>query len=98
MHNLAGDTAHDGIERELAAEVARQWDAPALTERIIASQRRRRLVHEALMTGTRSLWDYRPARDPARDYIRNLGTLYGTERRARLPWRDAPEPDGPGDD
>jgi len=98
LDNLAGDPAHAGIEHELAAEVARQWDAPALTERIIASQRRRRLVHNALMTGRRSLWDYRPAHDPSRDYIRNIGTLYGTERRARLPWRDAPKPDGPDAD
>ena len=46
------------------------------------------------MTGSRSLWDYRTPRDDSKDYIRNSGTLYGAERRARLPYREAPKPDG----
>ena len=96
LENLAGDPAVAEVERTLAGEVARRWDADALAADILASQQRRRLVHDALMTGARNLWDYRPARDPARDYIRNIGTLYGTERRARLPYRDQPEPDGDG--
>ena len=56
-----------------------------MTAQVIESQDRRRLVFDALMTGERSLWDYRTPRDDSKDYIRNTGALYDTERRARLP-------------
>jgi len=95
--NLGGDPAHGEAERALAAVVAETWDRAALSDDVMASQRQRRLVFDALMTGKRNLWDYRPPRDASTDYIRNISTLYGTERRARLPHRDAPEPDGDGD-
>ena len=83
--NLAGDPAHREAERALAALVAETWDADAMTAQVIESQDRRRLVFDALMTGERSLWDYRTPRDDSKDYIRNTGALYDTERRARLP-------------
>ena len=94
--NLAGDPAHAEAEGELATLVAATWDSEALSRAVIDSQRRRRLVFDSLMTGARTRWDYRPARDASRDYIRNIATLYGAERRARLPHREAPEPDGDG--
>ena len=87
--DLAADAA---LVAPFAAEVARVWDADALRDEVINSQRRRRLVFEALMTGARTLWDHAPRRDPARAYIRNLDTLYGTEARARLPDRRPPSP------
>jgi choline-sulfatase len=83
--NLAGDPAHGEAERALAALVSETWDSDALTAQVIESQDRRRLVFDALMTGKRSLWDYRTPRDDSKDYIRNTGGLYDTERRARLP-------------
>ncbi len=94
LDNLAGRREHAKVENDLAAEVARRWDARDLARRVIESQRRRRLVFDALMTGRRNLWDFSPPRDAARGYIRNVSTLYGAERRARLPHRDPPEPDG----
>ena len=54
------------------------------------------MVFDALMTGKRSSWDYRTPRDDSKDYIRNTAALYGAERRARLPRRDPPAPDGEG--
>ncbi len=92
--NLAGDAAHGEAEQALAALVAETWDGDALTRRVIASQDRRRMVFDALMTGRRSPWDYRTPRDDSKDYIRNTGALSGAERRARLPYREAPKPDG----
>jgi len=36
-------------------------------------------------------------RDASKLYNRNYGAeLYDTDRRARIPRRDAPKPDGPG--
>ncbi len=92
--NLAGEEAHNETELSLAALVAETWDSDAVTAGVNDSQDRRRMVFEALMTGTRSLWDYRTPRDDSKDYIRNTGALYGAERRARLPYRDAAKPDG----
>ena len=94
QRNLAGDPAHAEAARALAALAAATWNTDDLARDVIASQRRRRLVFESLMTGQRTLWDYRPPRDASRDYIRNIATLYGTEHRARLPRREAPEPGG----
>ena len=92
--NLAGDPAHARAEQSLAALVAETWDANAVTAAVMESQDRRRMVNDALMTGKRTLWDYRTPRDDSKDYIRNSGALYGAERRARLPHREAPKPDG----
>jgi choline-sulfatase len=94
--NLAGEAAHGDAERELAAVVAETWDSDVLSRRVMASQERRRMVFDALMTGKRSSWDYRTPLDESRDYIRNSGALYDAERRARLPRRDTPKPDGEG--
>lgn len=90
--NLAGVPAHAAAERDLAGVAAETWDGDDIARRVVADQRRRRRVFEALMTGRRSLWDFRPPRDASKDYIRNIGTLYGAERKARLPRREAPEP------
>ena len=92
--NLAGDGAHAEAEQALATLVAETWDSDALTAQVIDSQDRRRMIFDALMTGNRSLWDYRTPRDDSKDYIRNTVALYGAERRARLPYRDAPKPEG----
>jgi choline-sulfatase len=85
LANLAGTPGHAEPEKSLAKIVATRWDSAALSERVIASQKRRRLVFEALTTGARTPWDYRPPRDASRDYIRNNAGLYDTERRARIP-------------
>jgi len=85
--DLAGRQAHAPTLAALTEIAAARWDFASLSAAVRASQRRRRLVFDALMTGARTLWDYAPPGDPARAYIRNLGTLYATEARARLPRR-----------
>ncbi len=77
-----------------AAEAASVWDARALKRRVIESQRRRRLVFEAQMAGRRTPWDFQPPPDAARRFVRNDAVLGDTERRARLPLRAPPAPDG----
>ena len=85
LTNLAGMPDHADAEHDLAETVAGEWDGEALAAEVIESQKRRRLVFEALMTGTRTRWDYRPPRDASRDYIRNSAGLYEAERRGRIP-------------
>ncbi len=66
-------------------EVARRWDLPALDRAVRESQRRRRLVDTALMTGTTKPWDYQPFRDASRQYMRNTVDLDDLEAMARFP-------------
>ena len=97
--NLAGRPALCARERDFAAEVARRWDFAALRAQVIASQRRRRLAQRALAQDRETPWDYRPAPEAARHYIRNRGPedtgLEDTERRARLPDRTKPLAESP---
>ncbi len=93
VDNLADDARHAAAQAELADIARRTWDADAVWQRVIASQRARRAVFGALATGRRQLWDYAPPRDAARDYIRNLAGLYEREARAFLPRRSEPTDD-----
>lgn len=95
--NLAGSARHAVLAEGFAAEVARRWDAEALRERILESQRMRSFVHQAGMCGEPPRWDFQPMVDASRRYNRNYGAeLYDSDRRARIPRRPPPVPDGPG--
>jgi choline-sulfatase len=97
QRNLAGDPTSAGIEREFAAEAARRWNSAAIRDAVIESQRRRIFIQEALLKGKIHPWDWQPFRDASKLYNRNYGAeLYDTDRRARIPHRAAPKPDGPG--
>eukprot|EP00656_Telonema_subtile_P055357 TRINITY_DN8535_c0_g1_i2.p1 TRINITY_DN8535_c0_g1~~TRINITY_DN8535_c0_g1_i2.p1 ORF type:complete len:373 (-),score=24.08 TRINITY_DN8535_c0_g1_i2:158-1174(-) len=70
-------------------EVAREtWpDLRGMNDRILASQRARRLVHASLMVGQRCSWDHEPRTDPSK-YIRNTGErLQDQEYVCRAPYR-----------
>ncbi len=81
-HNLAESSAETAAFR---AEVAQRWSMPALTEAVIASQRRRRFVYEALNQGARHSWDYQPIQDASQLYMRNHMHLDDLEAMARFP-------------
>ncbi len=60
--NLAARRRHARARcGELRAEVARRWDLDALHAAVIASQRRRHFVYEALRAGRYTPWDFQPA-------------------------------------
>lgn len=56
-----------------AEEVHTLWDLESITEDVLRSQRRRRLVYSALLKGTPHLWDWEPRVDPSTQYVRNQG-------------------------
>ncbi len=77
LRNLARETgARDLVER-FSAEAEKRWDFAALRDAVIASQRRRRLVHQALVAGRVTPWDYAPRIDAARLYYRNYEAVAG---------------------
>ena len=69
----------------LLAEARQRWDIPAIHDQVLASQRRRRLVSEALSLGKRTSWDHQPWVDASQQYMRNHIDLDDLERKARYP-------------
>ena len=91
LTNLAADPAHAKTLAKMTAEAAKRWDSDAIRADVMASQKARILVQEALVTGRITPWDWEPRTDAAKVYNRNYGgELYDTDRRARVPQR--PEP------
>jgi choline-sulfatase len=93
LQNLAGHSEYEDVRAAFKAELMARWDLPALNRAILASQRRRRLVSGALMTGHHTAWDFQPHQDASQQYMRNHLLLDDLERRARFPTPEMPVPD-----
>ncbi len=85
--NLAALAEPPAALAAFRAEVAVRWNLPALRLQVLESQRRRRLVAEALRCGRRTAWDYQPPGTAATDYVRSHKPLERLEADARLPSR-----------
>ncbi|AVO53100.1 choline-sulfatase [Ectopseudomonas mendocina] len=83
--NLAESSEHRGILAGFVAEACERWDIPTIHAATLASQRRRRLVAEALSQGKLTSWDHQPWVDASQQYMRNHIDLDDLERRARFP-------------
>ena len=83
--NLAADPAHGALAAGFATEVAKRWDGAAIREEVLASQRARRVLHEAMNAGTRQSWDHAPVRDAANEYVRNHMDWAEAGPRSRFP-------------
>ncbi|RIA35233.1 choline-sulfatase [Ectopseudomonas oleovorans] len=83
--NLAESSEHRGILAGFIAEARERWDIPAIHAATLASQRRRRLVADALSQGKLTSWDHQPWVDASQQYMRNHIDLDDLERRARFP-------------
>jgi choline-sulfatase len=85
LRNLAADPSQSARLQALRTEVAQRWDLPTLHAAVIASQRRRHLVYDALRLGRYTPWDFQPVRDASRLYVRNDQDLGDLEAMARFP-------------
>ncbi|GBQ29191.1 arylsulfatase A [Gluconacetobacter sacchari DSM 12717] len=93
--NLAAGPACQAVRAAFLAEIGQRWDLAALHADVLASQRRRRLVAEALRQGAPPAWDHQPVRDARALYIRSHMDLERLERRARFPAPGHAGPEGP---
>ena len=84
-NNLAGSPEQAATLAAFRAEVARRWDLAKLNAEVRASQRRRRIVDEALTKGQTKAWDFQPFKDAAKSYVRNTLPLDDLEAMARFP-------------
>jgi choline-sulfatase len=94
LSNLAAQPAHGALAAAFAEEVTRKWDSEAIRRQVIDSQRRRALIHGALLRGRVQPWDYAPTVDASRQYYRNLTSAeFTSDRSSRVPSRPAPARD-----
>ncbi len=89
--NLARDRAHRVEAQAFADEVAQRWDSDDLRRKVMASQRSRRLLHEASQVGPLVSWDYLPLNDVANTYVRNHQDWAEAGARFRFPPYVAPD-------
>jgi choline-sulfatase len=83
LTNLAGSAEHGAELAQFRREVAERWDLAGLNAEILASQRRRRLVANALAVGAETLWDQGPDGTLAKGYVRDAD-FWTPFKRARL--------------
>ena len=92
--NLADGAHQPGPEyHRLRALLAERWNLAGLRDRVLASQRDRRLIGRALNRGACAPWDFQPHANGAMRYVRSRADLYQLQRNARLDSATA----GPGD-
>jgi len=84
LTNLAANERRRDALALFAEEAERRWDAAALKDAVLESQRRRRFV-AAVLRGQGASWDYQPPGTAAESYIRNTMPIGELERRARFP-------------
>lgn len=63
----------------------KHWDSAQLTQEIMQDQRRRRMVHAALVKGEHPKWDYHPHRDASEEYTRSHIDLTQHDILSRFP-------------
>ncbi|KAL6920336.1 hypothetical protein FSST1_004362 [Fusarium sambucinum] len=93
FRKIAPHTAEEEEAKEVfhkfEAEAHVRWDFGAITEKVLLSQRTRRVVWDALKEGEFTSWDHNPDDDGRKKYIRSCMDLDDLERRARFPVVDA---------
>ncbi|MNR10970.1 Choline-sulfatase [compost metagenome] len=82
---LSQSPAHQEVFHSFLAQARAKWDMPAIHQHVLASQRRRRFVAQALTLGTLKSWDHQPMVDASQQYMRNHIDLDDLERKARYP-------------
>jgi choline-sulfatase len=85
LENLAAASEYRAVLDAFVQEAQTRWDMPRIQAEVLASQRRRRFVAEALDKGIRTSWDHQPFVDASQQYMRNHIDLDDLERRARYP-------------
>ena len=83
--NLATNPEYADLLRSFKKETLARWDSDALTQDVVISQRRRRLIVSAMNKGKKTTWDHQPLFDSSEMYMRNHIDLDDLESRSRFP-------------
>ncbi|WP_457554176.1 sulfatase/phosphatase domain-containing protein [Desulfobacula sp.] len=85
INNLAGQKEYEKTRLTFHAHVMEKWDTKLLREKVVANQRRRRLVDRSLRKGKFNPWDFQPFEDASKKYMRSHLDLNILERKDRFP-------------
>jgi choline-sulfatase len=85
LNNLATDLNHSELLSAFKKEALERWDSNAMTQDVLISQRRRRLIVKAMNKGKKITWDHQPIFDSSEMYMRNHIDLDDLESRSRFP-------------
>ncbi|MEE9590078.1 MAG: choline-sulfatase [Hyphomicrobiaceae bacterium] len=85
LTNLADDPEHQQLARGFGDDVRRRWDSEAIRRDVIATQKARRAVYQAMQSGALTSWDFEPKRDAANEYVRNHLDWTEAAARSRFP-------------
>jgi choline-sulfatase len=69
----------------LRARADKHWDAEAVREAVLDSQRRRRIIHGALQQGRFRNWEWQPTRDATEEYTRSHMDVAAVDITSRWP-------------
>ena len=89
MTNLADDPAHQTIAADFAREVAERWNSDTIRTDVIAKQKQRQSVYNAMQYGGLTAWDYTPPRDASNEYVRNHMDWTVAAAKTRFPPLDS---------
>ena len=97
QRNLAGEPAYADTITTMRESVAVRWDEAALGQRVLASQKARLFVQEAMKNGEFPSWDYSPPFDAGRAYVRGAvdPSTTATKARKRFPFVPTTPPQNP---
>ena len=85
LTNLAAEPAVADIAKAFGDEVRQRWDSETIRRDVIATQKQRRAVYEAMQDGTLTSWDFQPKRDAANEYVRNHMDWTVAAAKSRFP-------------
>jgi choline-sulfatase len=86
LHNLAGRPELAQLQSRLSAALLDGWDGEAVMADVLASQRRRLYLKQAMgETEPRASWDYQARRDDSHRFVRAHGAA-GAKALARFPF------------
>lgn len=85
LTNLVDSPTHADHVRTFSELANAHWDAPAMKEKVIADQNRRRAVHAALAIGRKHHWDFNPSRNASEEYTRSHMDLTEFDISSRYP-------------
>ncbi len=83
--NLAAHADYAEIAQRFASEISARWDGEALRQQVIATQKARRALAQAMQTGSLDHWDYNPPSDASQQYVRNHMDWTVAAERYRYP-------------
>jgi len=83
--NLANSPDHAQTAQAFAEEISARWNGERLRQQVIATQKARRALADAMQTGNLEHWDYNPPSDASQQYVRNHMDWTVAAERYRFP-------------